>query len=351
MSNIIRTPAQSLEGTLLPCGWKVSQYIPKEDGQSGGNFSVGYKATKDDKEAFLKALDYKKLMNSRGIPKPSEALAHMASSFEFEKNILEQCNNGGMSKIIRSFSSDTLNIDSFLVPYIIFEMAQSDIRKFSLNQAGFDLAWTLRTMHQVATGIKQLHSAGISHQDIKPSNILLVDQEHRKIGDFGTCVTKDCTLPHAEMHIAGDATYAPPEALYGYIDPEWSYRRHGNDAYQLGSLMVFMIVGIPSSTLLLQNLNEQFHPARWSRSYYDVLPYIDEAFIQCIEVIKNHLPENSLKKDIIALIKELCEPSIFIRGDPVLRRRNMNPFNMERYISRFDRLAKCIEFNLYKKSV
>lgn len=345
---ITRTPAQDLEGITLPCGWKIVEFIPKEDGQSGGNFSVGYVVKKDGKKAFLKALDFKKLMNARGFSDELDTIAYMTESFQYERDILQQCKDAAMSKIIRSYSTGSIHHREYLVPYIVFEIADGDIRKYSISQAGFDLAWVLRTMHHVSIGLKQLHSKGISHQDIKPSNILLVKNKDRKIGDFGTCVTKECSLPHSEMQIAGDSTYAPPEALYGYTDPDWGIRRYGNDAYQLGSLMVFMIVGIPASILLLRNLKQDYHPNKWYGTYEQVLPYIDMAFIDCIDIVKRHLPDNDLRDTIISIVKELCEPSIFKRGDPKLRQHKANPFNMERYISRFELLAKKLEYKLYR---
>lgn len=348
MNSIIKTPAQNLEGITLPCGWEVLEYIPKEIGQSGGNFSIGYRAIKDGKTAFLKALDFKKLMTARGLTDQLTTLNIMTESFVFERDILQQCKEAGMSKIIRSYSQGSFEKDGILVPYLVFEMADGDIRKQTTHQAGFDIAWIMRTMHHVAIGVRQLHSKGISHQDIKPSNILIVDEEDRKIGDFGTCVTKECKLPHTKYDIAGDTTYAPPEALYGYIDPDWTTRRYGNDAYQLGSLLVFMIIGVPLTTLIFQTLKQEYHPNKWTGTYLEVLPYIENAFIQAITLVDSHLPvEDKLKNKIISIIKELCEPSILKRGDPVSKRNKSNPFNMERYISRLDFISKSLEYKLF----
>ncbi len=43
----------------------------------------------------------------------------------------------------------------------------------------------------VALGMKYLHSEGIVHRDLKPSNILLNDQMHPKICDFGESENSD----------------------------------------------------------------------------------------------------------------------------------------------------------------
>jgi serine/threonine protein kinase len=341
----VKTPAENLLGVLLPCGWKVTTFVPKQPGHSGGAFSVGYIVEKGGKSAFLKALDFKKLMSARGVADPLMATRVMTESFEYERNILRECRDNHMNRVIRSISDGTVDHDDVQVPYIIFEMADGDIRKFSLQTAGFELAWVLRTFHHVLVGLNQLHRRHISHQDIKPSNILLVNGNTRKIGDFGTSVTRDCTLPHAQMTIAGDSTYATPEALYGYVDPDWVVRRCGNDMYQAGSLLVFMILDLPVTTALIHSLHQDYEPSRWSGRYEDVLPYLQEAFSKLIDNLSALLPED-YREEVLQIIKESCNPSIFLRGDPVQKRKGLNPFSMERYISRVDRMAKRAEYSL-----
>lgn len=340
-----RTPAEKLEGYDLPCGWHVSAYIPTDVGHTGGAFSIGYLVEKDGVKGFLKALDFKKLM-AMGAPDPLSAIRYMTESFEYERDILRECRTEGLSKVIRSLSDGSIDIDGFPVPYIVFEMATGDVRKESTKQAGFELAWVLRTMHHICVGLKQLHSRNISHQDLKPSNVLVVNDGERKIGDFGTCVTQNCKLPHANTVIAGDRTYASPEGLYGFTHSDWSMYRYGIDAYQAGSLFVFMITGVPASTILMSNVHDSYRPGNWNGTYEQVIQYLDEAFIKVINTVSAHLNEK-LNSEIITIVRELCEPSIFLRGDPVLRRRKQNPFGMERYVSRFNRLATIAERELY----
>ncbi len=345
-----QTPAQKLEGYVMPCGWTVKSYIPNGAGHTGSAFSIGYSAVKDGDKAFLKALDFKKLM-AMGAPDPLSAIRYMTESFEYERDILRQCRDGKLSRVIRSLSDGSIDVDGFPVPYIVFEMAESDVRKESIKQVGFNLAWALRTMHHASIGLMQLHSREISHQDLKPSNILIVEDGGRKLGDFGTSVSKDCKLPHANTPIAGDRSYAAPEGLYGYVDPDWSIRRFGFDAFQLGSLFVFMITGVPASTLLISNLHGSHQPESWSGTYKEVIPYLQEAFVNVVETVDGHLMNNKLKEQILSIIKELCEPSLFLRGDPVLRRKKMNPYGMERYVSRFNRFSTIVERELYNMVV
>ena len=59
------SPAERLMGMDLEGGWKVIASIENDINSTGGNFSKCYIVKKDDgKEAFLKALDFSRALNS-----------------------------------------------------------------------------------------------------------------------------------------------------------------------------------------------------------------------------------------------------------------------------------------------
>jgi eukaryotic-like serine/threonine-protein kinase len=66
---------------------------------------------------------------------------------------------------------------------------------------------------------------------IKPSNILLYPLLYpaleANLSDLGRACCKMIDTPQSEQAIAGDPDYAPPELLYGKIDPNWHQRRLG----------------------------------------------------------------------------------------------------------------------------
>ena len=339
----MESPAEKLQGITLDGGWKVTALIPKVPGHTGGYFSVGYIVESDKGErAFLKALDFLKII-SPGSPDPAKQMAELTNSFVYERDLLRQCREANLKKIIRAITDGELTIDNIQVPYIIFELADSDVRLQANKLARFDLAWAIRTMHHVATGIKQLHSREIAHQDLKPSNILLVNGVERKISDLGRSATRGCNLFHMDLLVAGDRNHAAIEGLYGYAPTEWRDRRYGSDAYQLGSLLVFMLTSLSATTLILQALDEKYRPGIWGGSYQAVLPYLEEAFQRVIEFVSKHIPDIPVKEELLQITKMLCHPNIDQRGDPISRGIKANPFNMERFVSRFDRIAKVLE--------
>ncbi|CAJ2502517.1 Uu.00g099110.m01.CDS01 [Anthostomella pinea] len=70
-----------------------------------------------------------------------------------------------------------------------------------------------KIMLEVGQGLKHIHSAGLIHLDLKPSNILVGFDGTLKIGDFGLATGHG--LPRSDME--GDRTYMAPEALRSEI--------------------------------------------------------------------------------------------------------------------------------------
>ncbi len=338
--------AERLEGIMLEGGWTVKSIVPKTIGATGGNFSVCYLVENvDGRKAFLKALDYSRALMA---PDPAIALQALTEAFLFERDVLNKCRDARLDHVVVAIGEGKVIIpdaqDGGVVQYLIFELADGDVRRQATINQRFDEAWWLRSLHHVAIGIQQLHHQGIAHQDIKPSNVLIFNGNKSKIADFGRSAYRGHTPPHEDLPVAGDPAYAPPELLYGFVDSDWSRRRFGCDAYLLGSLAVFFTLGTGTTPLLCKELPEEFNWNNWRGSFEDVLPYLNNAFQSVLVIYRQSLPE-PLRNDLSDLVEQLCVPDPRLRGDP--KKRVTDQFSMERYISRFDILARYAELNLF----
>jgi serine/threonine protein kinase len=237
-----------------------------------------------------------------------------------------------------------------IVQYLIFEDADGDIRG-RLHLLGLlEVAWKLRSLHHIATGLHQLHGQRIAHQDIKPSNVLVFDGKGSKIADLGSASVSGRGGPRDDRTFAGDPDYAPIEALYGYMDPEWMVRRQGCDLWHLGSMAVFLFTGRSMNSLILEELPDHLWPRDWTGTFVDVMPYVADAFGRVLDTLGKHVGNGELRDDLRDIVSQLCNPEPRERGHHLNSGFGGNPYSLERYVSWFDLLARRAEIGIFGKS-
>lgn len=342
------SPAQALVGKKLPNGWVVDSAIKRPKCATGGTFSSSYVVcSKGGERAFLKAMDFASALRSSD---PAGNLQSMTEAFTAERNLLRKCQTNKLSRVIRMLDDGVLrpknDNPAGVVQYIIFELADGDIRTAIRASDSFDEAWALRAMHHITTALQQLHSIGISHQDIKPSNILTFPNNITKVGDLGRAVQRGVVSQLDDLQFPGDLDYCPPELLYGEIARDWTRRRLAADMYLLGSTVLFLFRGVSMTPALQQRLiaGHRFRAWQGGGTYREILPFIRHAFAEIISDL--HSDNIFCVTELSAAIAQLCDPDPMLRGHPRNRGYNQNQYSLERYISLFNRLARKAELSL-----
>lgn len=341
------TPAEQLNGLVLEGGWKVVSKVERPPTATGAHFSCGYIVESDKGvRGYLKALDYSRALVS---PDPAEVLRVMTEAFTYERALCQKCVDKRMRRVVAAIGDGTVYVHAddpgSVVQYLIFELADRDVRAYLDVFDHFDTAWSLRALHHVATGLKELHGAGIAHQDLKPSNVLVFEKEGSKVADLGRAVYRGSLGPWDNIEVAGDKTYAPPELLYGYVGDDWNIRRFGCDAYLLGSMVVFFFGRGSMTSLLLSEMGEAYHWRTWSGTFYDVLPYLRDAFGRAVRCFARDVPAD-VREEIRIIVCQLCEPDPRLRGHPQNLWGGGNQYSLERYVSKFNLLASKAEYGL-----
>jgi serine/threonine protein kinase len=210
--------AEDLQGVRLLDGWTVQSRVPDRPGATGGHFSIAYMARHDDgREGFCKVLNYRMAMTA---PDPATALQGLVEAYNFERDLLRQCGDERLSRVVLSVGDGQFQRAGYGFPtvsYLIFEIADGDIRKALDLDPAVELASKLRWLHHCASGLRQLHQRGVAHQDVKPSNVLVFPRDDRgevsgKIGDLGRATDPRRPMWHDALPIAADSTTPRPSS-------------------------------------------------------------------------------------------------------------------------------------------
>jgi serine/threonine protein kinase len=342
-------PAAHLLGRDLPGGWRVVEVWSQDYSNSGGEFSIAYYVeNRDGRRAFMKALNVSAALGA-GEGRVVDRLKAFADAYVYERDLLRTCRN----RRLLDFGELEVPEAGVLrqVPYLILELAEGDIRSHQSKLAEFDLAWVLRTMKHATQGIEQLHYAHTTHQDLRPSNILIQQSgREMKLGDLGRAERRGRPGPHRARSVPGAVSYAPPEQLYGAFNGSWELRCAG-DVYHLGSLLVQLFLGHNLTSLLQQALSTQFRVQYWHGPFDEVLPYLRVAHSDVLEELHEAVVARagrpSMTEEVVGAARELTDPDPALRGHPRDRAARTSSYAVRRYVSLFNRLAAQAEAVLF----
>ena len=344
--------AHNLLGLTLKSGWKVIEKIIKTANSTGAFFSVCYKAEKDGQTCFLKAFDFTKFQQISETGKQVvDIIADMTTAYKYERDLSEHCRNRHVTKVAFVIDSGEEYFSAYtfgIVPYLIFELADGDIRNRIEFSSKLDFAWKLHSLHDIAVGLQQLHNINVSHQDLKPSNILIFNQ-NSKLGDLGRSMCKDIESGYNNMQYSGDWNYAPPEMMYGYYDTDWHKRVFATDCYLLGSMIVYYFAGMSMSALLLNHLSQNLRWDKWRGTFDEIKPYLLEAFTNAIMEFRGCIEDEYFKNEISQVVEQLCFPLPEQRGHPKnITNKLGNNFILERFITKLDVLKRKAELKIVR---
>jgi serine/threonine protein kinase len=174
------------------------------------------------------------------LPDAVSATPQRVMRFEREARSASALNHPNIVTIYDVGSSDSVH-------YIAMELIQGEPLRALLLEGPLPVRRLLHVGIQIAEGLAKAHASGIVHRDLKPENVMVTEEGHVKILDFGLA---KLTQPDS----SGDG---PPQELtatqegavvgtVGYMSPEQAtgasvdYR---SDQFSLGSILYEMATG------------------------------------------------------------------------------------------------------------
>lgn len=96
---------------------------------------------------------------------------------------------------------------------------------------------TIRLIDLICAGLDYAHSKGIVHRDLKPNNILMDENNHPYIADFGLAKLSEGKLELTNTMMTGTAAYMAPEIAQSGKSTKRA------DIYSLGIILFEMLTG------------------------------------------------------------------------------------------------------------
>ena len=122
--------------------------------------------------------------------------------------------------------------------YIVMEYIDGrDLKSLIKKRKGLTISETIDIMLQLTSAVACAHDSYIIHRDIKPQNILIMDDGKVKITDFGIAQAMNSQEMTQTNSVMGSVHYIAPEQANG------SGTTVKSDIYSLGILMYELLIG------------------------------------------------------------------------------------------------------------
>ena len=192
----------------------------------------------------------------KSIGEGGMANVYLAYDTILDRNVAVKVLRGdlaGDEKFVRRFQREALSASSLSNPnivevydvgedngeyYIVMEYVEGKHLKSLLKKRGkLTVPEVVDITLQITSGLSVAHDSYIIHRDIKPQNILILENGMIKITDFGIAVAMNATQLTQTNSVMGSVHYLPPEQASGKGATLQS------DIYSIGILMYELLTG------------------------------------------------------------------------------------------------------------
>lgn len=142
----------------------------------------------------------------------------------------------------------------------------------------------LSIAHDVTSGLKAAHDEGLIHRDIKPGNMLVMEDGTAKLVDFGLAVHQDGEDESEELWAT--PFYVPPEKLDGDADTFLG------DIYSLGATLFHAVAGRPPFEANTSSMDELKEIKKQTLNLKGEAPSLSKPTLKLIEKMMAYRPDD-----------------------------------------------------------
>jgi eukaryotic-like serine/threonine-protein kinase len=135
------------------------------------------------------------------------------------------------------------------VDYLVMEYVAGKPLDKLIAPKGLPIADVTAYVNQIAAALAAAHAAGIVHRDIKPANVIVTDEGHVKILDFGLAKLTERAPASEDETRTQESSLTETGTVMGtvaYMSPEQAAAKpldHRTDIFSLGVMLYEMISG------------------------------------------------------------------------------------------------------------
>ncbi len=183
--------------------------------------------------------------------------------------------------------------------YIAMELVNGrNLEELVHDEGPMEPARALNVLSQVVSGLEAAFRAGLLHRDMKPGNILICEDGHAKVLDFGLSLGKRDA--DTEEIIWATPYYVPPETLMR--EPEDAR----TDIYALGMTMRHLLTGQNNFEPAPESIDDMLECKRQLPRMAELMPDLPEAYCDLLDHMTAYEPA-ARPENYASLLEEIAE--------------------------------------------